>query len=155
MAGSGLGHAQAYALLQGEMPGTGVTGVLDFIDHQVSANSGSISVRARFANADLHLLPGNYARLGIVLGPDRQALVLPQAMIETDQQGEFVYALDKNHLAHRRNLVTVALPGEEKEIITGLQAGEHIVVSGGAQVSEGQHVLIQKNTQPGKTGVSK
>lgn len=138
-----LSHTRTYALLQGEDAGKGEFGVLDFIDHQVNAASGTISVRAKFNNADHHLVPGFYVRLGILLGPDRDALVLPVTQIASDQQGEFVYVLDTNQIVRRRNLVTALLSGEDREIISGLNAGERIVISGVGTIVDGQQVLIK------------
>jgi RND family efflux transporter MFP subunit len=138
---SGVGRAVVHALLQGEsLPGE--TGVLDFIDHQVNQTTGTISLRGRFDNKDLHLVPGFYAKLVIEVGSDRDALVLPRAVILNDQEGDHVFVLGADKLAHRRNLTTAALPNEETEVLTGLNGGDPVIVAGGNKLSDGQPVQV-------------
>jgi RND family efflux transporter MFP subunit len=144
----GVGHAVVHARLQGE-PEPGEPGVLDFIDHQVNPTSGTVQVRGRFDNPSYHLVPGFYAKLSIDVGPPRDALVLPSAVIQSDQQGEFAFVIGEDHRAHRRNLSTAPLPGEEKEILSGLKAGEQVIVKGGNKLTDGQAVLIAATEQAG------
>ena len=144
----GVGHAVVHARLQGE-PEPGESGVLDFIDHQVNPTSGTVQVRGRFDNPSYHLVPGFYAKLSIDVGPPREALVLPSAAIQSDQQGEYAFVIDEDHRAHRRNLSTAALPGEEKEILSGLKAGEQVIVKGANKLTDGQAVLIAGAEQAG------
>lgn len=134
---SGVGSTVVTATLQGEQQ-PGETGVLDFLDHQVGQSSGTIALRGRFRNRDLHLIPGLYARLEIELGTPRSALVVPQAVVQSDQQGDFVYVVGPDQHALRRKIITAALPAEEREVLNGLRFGERVVVAGYARISEGQ-----------------
>ena len=133
---SGVGRAVVHALLQGDEP-PGETGVLDFVDHQVNQTTGTISVRGLFANADRRLIPGFYAKLVIDVGPDRQALVLPRSVVQTDQEGDYVFTVDDGHRAHRRAVTIAPLPSETVEVLGGLAAGDPVVVEGGAKLFEG------------------
>ncbi len=137
----GVGHAVVHARLQGD-EGAGEVGVLDFIDHQVNSSSGTVQLRGRFDNGNYHLLPGFYAKLTIDVGPDRDALVLPSALVQSDQQGDFVFVVGEDNRARRRNLTTSPLPGEEKEIVKGLMPGERVVTRGGNKLSDGEPVEI-------------
>lgn len=144
----GVGKTVVYARLQGDS-GQGEAGILDFIDHQVNQSSGTVQLRGRFTNHDYHLLPGFYAKLVINLGPDRDALVLPSSVVESDQEGDYVFVIGEDQRAHRRNLTTSVLPGETKEVLTGLAAGDRVVVRGGNKLSDGQSVQV---TAPGQAG---
>jgi RND family efflux transporter MFP subunit len=144
----GVGRAVVHARLQGDA-GAGEVGVLDFIDHQVNPTSGTVQLRGRFDNSDYHLVPGFYAKLTIDVGPDRDALVLPSALIQSDQQGEFVFVVSEDNHAHRRNVSTSPLPGEEKEIVSGLTPGERVVVRGGNKLTDGEPVQIIASGQAG------
>ncbi len=136
-----VGRAVVHARLQGDS-GPGEEGVLDFIDHQVNQTTGTLQVRGRFQNGTRHLIPGFYAKLAIDVGPERQAVVLPSAIVKADQQGEFVFLIGDDKHAHRRNIVTAQLPGEYKEIVSGLKPGDQVVTEGANMLSEGQTVQI-------------
>jgi RND family efflux transporter MFP subunit len=126
------------ATLQGEDP-TPEHGVLDFIDRQVLPGTGTLAVRGRFANRDGRLLPGYYARLSIDLGQPREALLVPRAAILSDQQGDFVHVAEGD-LARRRGVQTRAARGEFKEVLSGLKAGELLIVGGTTKVADGRAV---------------
>ena len=140
--------AKVFARLQGES-GDGEPGVLDFIDHQVNQTSGTVQVRGRFDNRDLHLVPGFYAKLTIEKGSERDALLLPRELVLSDQQGEYVFVVGTDGLAHRKNVTTVLLPGEQKEVTSGLAAGERVVDKGANRLTDGQAVEV---VDPGQAG---
>jgi RND family efflux transporter MFP subunit len=144
----GVGRSVAYAQLQGET-GRGEAGVLDFVDHQVTQAGGSVGVRARFANADRRLLPGFYARLTLDPGASRRALTVPDAAILSDQQGEFLYVVDKEGVARRRNVRTADLPGRLREVLAGVRERENVVVSGNDRLADGNAVTVADRVEPG------
>lgn len=138
-AGQGVAErVPVQATLQGEDQ-TPELGELDFIDRQVLPGTGTLAVRGRFANGDGRLLPGYYAKLAIDLGQPREALLVPQAAILNDQQGDFVYVAEGD-LARRRGVQTRAARGEFREVLSGLKAGELLIVSGGTKVADGRAV---------------
>jgi RND family efflux transporter MFP subunit len=141
-----VGRAVVFARLQGDS-GKGEQGVLDFIDHQVNPTTGTVQLRGRFANKDYHLLPGFYAKLTIEVGPDREALVLARSVIENDQQGDYVFVVGDDNHAHRRNVSSALLPGEDKEVLSGIKAGDRVVVEGANKLSDGEPVQIVSANQ--------
>ena len=149
-AASGVGRLAVHAQLQGES-GTKETGVFDFIDHQVTQSSGTVALRGRFANANRHLVPGFYAKLIIDLGAERQIVALPRTVLLSDQGGEFVFVVGSDNLARRRNITTAPLPGEGKEITSGLSAGERVVVVGQGKLTDGHAVRVSAPGKPGAT----
>jgi len=121
--------------LQGEDQ-TPEQGELDFIDRQVMPGTGTLAVRGRFANRAGRLLPGYYAKLTIDLGQPREALLVPRAAILNDQQGDYVYVAEAD-LARRRGVETRAARGEFREVLSGLKAGELLIVGGTTKVADG------------------
>ena len=141
----------ASATLQGQTA-VADTGVVDFIDHVVNASTGSVPVRARFANRERRLLPGFYARLVIDLGRDRQALVLKRSWLLNDQEGSYVLTLGAGQTAQRLNLKVSPLGnGERVEVLEGLTGGEALIVEGHTRVKPGQEVKVQA-ARPGNAG---
>lgn len=157
---SGVDTAVVHAQLQGQSAPS-ESGVLDFIDQQVGQTSGTIALRGRFPNTDHGLLPGLYAKLIIDLGDKRSALVLDNDVLQDDQQGSYVYVVDKTadgkgDVARRRTVEVRALPGEESsEVSKGLVAGERVVVAGQTKLKDGQAVVASSTQTSGSTHADK
>ena len=140
------------ARLQSETPVTEI-GVLDFVDHTVGGTSGTIALRGKFANQNYRLFPGLYAQMSVQLGPDRPALTLPRDLVLSDQQGEYVFIVDADSRAKRRNIRTNNLPANLKEVLSGLSAGEQVVSVGYNKLSDGQAVkaMADNTSEPAAT----
>ena len=127
------------------------TGILDFVDHLVGSTSGTIAVRGKFPNKDFRLFPGLYVQLSVQLGPDRSALALPRDLVLSDQQGDYVFVVGEDSRAKRHNIRTADLPGNLKEVLSGLSAGEKVVSIGYNKLSDGQAVkTLTDNTATSK-----
>jgi RND family efflux transporter MFP subunit len=133
------------ARLQGEVNAS-ETGILDFVDHLVGSTSGTIAVRGKLPNKDYRLFPGLYVQLSVQLGPDRAALVIPRNLALSDQQGDYVFVVGDDNRAKRRNIRTNDLPGNLKEVLSGLSAGEKVVSIGYNKLSDGQVIKTQAET---------
>jgi RND family efflux transporter MFP subunit len=144
-----VGKVPVRAALQGET-GYPRTGILDFIDYTLNASTGSIQLRASFPNRDLSLIPGLYARVSIDTGPPRPALLVPVASIQSDQQGPFVYVLDTGDIVRRRTIVAGAQFDSMRELVSGVAAGDRIVVDGIVNIRDGTPALPKPATP--KTG---
>lgn len=140
-ASSPVGRVAVQAKLQGEASAV-EHGVLDFIDRQLSPGTGTLAVRARFSNAQQHLVPGYYAKLVINFGRPREALLVPRSAVLSDQQGEYVYVADGG-VARRRAVQTVPAPGESREVVRGLQAGDALIIAGSTKVVPDGAVQVQ------------
>ena len=123
-------------------------GALDFVDHVVGGTSGTVALRGKFANQNYRLFPGLYAQLSVQLGPDRPALALPRDLVLSDQQGDYVFVVDADNRAKRRNIRTNNLPANLKEVLSGLSAGEQVVSAGYNKLSDGQAVKAVADTKP-------
>jgi membrane fusion protein, multidrug efflux system len=120
--------------------GTELEGRLQLIDNQVDAGSGTVRVRAVFANADGKLMAGQFARLRMGQARSEPALVINERAIGTDQNKKFVMVVgDDNKAAYRE--VTLGAAVEGLRIVTnGVAAGERVVVNGLQRVRPGAPV---------------
>jgi multidrug efflux system membrane fusion protein len=115
-------------------------GKVGSIDNRIDTSSGTIRVRAVFDNADGQLLPGLYARIRLGGGAPRDALLIDEKALGTDQDKRFVLVLDKdNHATYREVRVGANLDGL-RVIESGLKSGERIVVNGLQRVRPGDTV---------------
>lgn len=107
-------------------------GVVQFVDSLVNAQSGTVLVKARFANparaAAAQLWPGAFVRTRLSLQALERAVVIPQAAIIQTPKGPIAYAVVDGK-AVRRVLEVIAQAGAEAAV-KGVAAGERIVLDG-------------------------
>ncbi|MFG1376700.1 efflux RND transporter periplasmic adaptor subunit [Xanthobacter autotrophicus] len=123
--------------------GAPAEGRMQLVDNQVDVRTGTVRVRARFANADGRLLPGQFARLEMGQPVSEPALLVSERAVGTDQDKKFVFVVDAANTAVWRE-VTLGAPVDGLRVVTsGLKAGERIVVNGLHRVRPGAPVTPQ------------
>lgn len=106
------------------------SGQVDFIDNHLNADTGTLQLRARLPNPNGQLRPGQFARILMPIENLKQALMVDEKAVLTDQDRRFVYVVDEQNRTSRRQVVPGRRAGELLVIREGLQAGERIVVNG-------------------------
>ncbi len=112
-------------------------GKLQLIDNQVDARSGTIRVRAVFANPDGKLIPGQFARLQMGAAKAGEVLLINERAVGTDQDKRFVMVVDAQNKAQWREVKLGASVNGLRIVSEGLAAGERIVVGGLQRVRPG------------------
>jgi multidrug efflux system membrane fusion protein len=117
--------------------GARARGQLQFIDNKIDARSGTIRVRARFANGDGHLIPGQFARLRLGQAAPEALLLVDERAVGTDQDKKFVLVVGADDRAGFR-AVTLGRAVDGLRVVTsGLSGGERIIVNGLQRVRPG------------------
>ena len=114
-------------------------GRLHFVDSAVDAASGTVRVKALFANADQALWPGAYATVQLALQSLPGALVIPQATIVQGARGTAVFVVDEQAVAALRP-VKVLQPLGTDAAVSGLRPGEKVVLDGRQNLRPGMRV---------------
>jgi RND family efflux transporter MFP subunit len=123
-------------------------GRLRFVDNAVDAASGTVRVKAEFDNPDERLWPGAFVTVRLAARTLKDAVVVPQAAIITAPRGRIVYVVDAaNKVAPRP--VEIVYPFGEDAVVSGLQAGERIVVEGRQNVRPGAAVIERAPPESG------
>lgn len=123
--------------------GASATGKLSFIDNTVDTTTGTIRMKATFANDDDALWPGQFMQVVLTLGQQPDALVVPSEAVETGQNGAYVFVLGADNTVSRRE-ITVGRPvGDDVVIDEGLHAGEKVVTHGQLRLLPGAKVSVQ------------
>ena len=115
-------------------------GRLQLIDNQVEAQTGTVRVRAVFANADGALMPGQFARLRLGQVQAGKALLVDERSIGTDQDKKFVMVVGPDDVVAYRAVTLGAVVGNLRIVAQGLSEGERIVVNGLQRVRPGARV---------------
>lgn len=118
----------------------GSVGYLDFADQSVDPSTGSQTLRARFANPDRQVLPGQFVRGRIMVGTRLGGISVPERAVQIAPEGASVMVVGKDDTVIQR---TVELGGQSNGqwvIGSGLKPGERVIVDGWQKVQPGQKV---------------
>lgn len=116
-------------------------GRLEFTGVQVNPGTGAVTLRAVLPNPDGLLMPGMYVRAELEAGVNAQALLVPQQAVSRDPAGNAsVLLVGQGDKLEKRRIVTGVADGNRWEVLSGLTAGEHVVVDGVQHARVGQQV---------------
>ncbi len=119
------------------------TGELTFIDNAVDETTGTILLKATFANVDESLWPGQFVNVSLILTHRPDAIVVPSPAIQTGQQGNFVYIV-KQDLTVALQPVTVGTTTDGETVVeAGVQAGDRVVTDGQLRLTPGTKVDLK------------
>jgi multidrug efflux system membrane fusion protein len=140
------GSAQVRVKADGDA-GPPITGQVVFVDSAVDSATGTIQLKARFANPDHRLWPGQYVQ--VVLSPrdEAEAISVPSPALQTGQDSRFVMILKPDGVAERRNVQLVRVTGDRVVVTGNLKAGEKVIVDGAQRVTTGTKA-VERAPQP-------
>jgi multidrug efflux system membrane fusion protein len=118
-------------------------GRLEFVDNQFDTGTGSVRLRAVFANEDRSMAPGLFARVQVGGGDARKELLISDRAVGTDQGYKFVYVVDAQGKAEQRQVTLGPVVDGLRVVRSGLKPGEHVVVNGLQRVKPGAPVKAQ------------
>src|SRR5688572_6464924 len=110
--------------------GTALTGPIDFVDNGVGAQTGTLKVRARLANADGRLLPGSVVKVAFRYGTAEDATVVPELAIGTDQGARYVLVAGADGTIEYRPVSLGAKSGTWRIVSDAVRPGDQIVLPG-------------------------
>jgi len=117
-------------------------GKIDFVDNQVNASTGTIRARAVFPNPEQLIAPGMFARVRLI-GEEKEALLIPERAIGTDQSDKYVYVINDQNIAEFRKVKPGVMAEGLRAIEDGLKPGERVVVDGLLRVRPGSPVRVK------------
>ncbi len=126
-------------------------GKVTFVDNAVNPQTGTILLKATFANDDEALWPGQFVNVTAVLGMRSDAVVAPATAVQRSQQGAFVYVLKADDTAELRPVVVGPADAAEAIILQGLRPGETVITEGQLKVIPGAKVQVKNSRGPAGT----
>jgi len=112
-------------------------GHLQLVDNQVDARSGTVRVRAVFANREGGLMPGQFARMRMGQAKTESALMVSERAIGTDQNKKFVMVVGADSKAIYRDVALGPFVDGLRVVTNGLNPGERVIVNGLQRVRPG------------------
>jgi len=117
-------------------------GVLQTVDNQIDTATGSIKLRAQFANAEEQLFPNQFVNIRLRVRSLANATIIPAAAVQRASFGTFVYAVNSNNTVTIKRIALGPAEGERVSIASGLDGSERIVLEGVDDLTEGAKVDI-------------
>ena len=128
--------------------GKTVEGPLTFLENTVDSATGTLALKATFANAGLELWPGAAVDVVLQMGVDQKALVIPDAAVQTGQNGSYTFVVGKDGRAELRPIEVLRSTGKLALIRSGLALNEQVVVDGQVRLRHGIKVAIKGAADP-------
>jgi multidrug efflux system membrane fusion protein len=120
---------------------------VDFISNAVDARTGTIELRATFANPDLRFVPGELIDVGVRLETLTQAVFVPHEAVNVGQAGPFIFVVGSDNKAEMRPVQVAYEDAVITVLSSGLKAGERVVTDGQLRLSPGTPVSIVGNAE--------
>ncbi len=105
-------------------------GTMDFVDNTVNPATGTIRGRAVLPNPDGALTPGLFARVRLLGASPREALLIHDQAVLTDQDRKYVYVVAEGNQAMRKDIVLGEAIDGLRVVESGLAAGDKVIVNG-------------------------
>lgn len=118
-------------------------GELSFIDNAVDETTGTLEVKARFANEDRALWPGRFVDVAVTLTTEPDAIVVPAPAVQTGQNGQYVFVVREDRTVEMRPVDMTRTLNNEAVIRAGLAVGEMVVTDGHMQLAPGVKVDLK------------
>jgi multidrug efflux system membrane fusion protein len=120
-------------------------GILQVVDNQVDQTTGTVRMKAEFANAGLQLWPGQFVNVRVLIDTLKQVVVIPTPAVQRGPNGTFAYVVQQDQRVALRP-VTVGLQTETAAVISeGIDPAERIVTTGFARLKDGARVSIARD----------
>ena len=124
-------------------------GTLKFSGVAVNQGTGTVTLRAVFANPEHLLLPGMYVRAVLELASDDKAILIPQKAVTRSASGVTSVLVVVNGKVEQRVLTIDRAVGNQWWVSAGLNAGDQVIIEGGQKVRVGAEVLAQNSEARG------
>jgi multidrug efflux system membrane fusion protein len=124
-------------------------GILAFVDNTVDRSTGTIKLKAEFANTDRRLWPGQFVNVALTLATQGDAVVVPSEAVQVGTEGQQVFVVKEDKQVEMR-AVTVARTLEGEAVIAkGLSPGEVVVREGQFLLGPGSRIEIKEVAKSG------
>jgi multidrug efflux system membrane fusion protein len=119
------------------------SGRITFVDNQVDQTTGTIRIKATFANSNRRLWPGQFVNVRVRLATDARAVVVPSVAVQAGPQGQYVYVVKNDQTVEMRPVVVMRTAGQETVVKEGVKPGETVVLDGQLRLVPGSRISVK------------
>jgi multidrug efflux system membrane fusion protein len=117
-------------------------GTLYAINNQMTTSTGTVTLRASFANDDEALFPNEFVNVQLLVDTLHQAVLVPTAAVLSGAPGNYVYLVNKDDTAAVHKVTLGPSDGKNTVIASGLEAGASVVIDGTDRLSDGAKIKV-------------
>jgi multidrug efflux system membrane fusion protein len=121
-----------------------IAGKLSFIDNSADMSTGTIKLKAEFANADKRLWPGQFVNVVLTLYEQKDALVTPATSLQNGPNGPYVFVVKPDLTVELRDVKVARTEGDDVVVASGLSPGDTVVTVGQLRLAPGMRVAPGK-----------
>jgi multidrug efflux system membrane fusion protein len=134
------GKTLSVEALDREAANTLATGRLLTIDNQIDVTTGTVKIKAEFANSDGALFPNQFVNIKLRVETVRGVTLLPAAAIQRGSQGTFVYVVKADRSVDLRPVTLGTSAGDQVAVRQGVTVGTQVVIDGADKLRQGARV---------------
>jgi multidrug efflux system membrane fusion protein len=132
------------------------TGTLYAVSNQMATATGTVTLRATFANDDEALFPNEFVNVKLLVDTLQKAVLVPTPAVQSGAPGDYVYLVNANQTVSVHKVTQGPSDGKNTVILSGLTAGQMVVTDGMDRLSDGAKIKIAapKSAAPAAAGSS-
>ena len=124
------------------------SGELTTLDNQIDPATGTLKLKATFANADDSLFPNQFVNVRLNIAEKAGAVTIPQDAVQYGSEGTYIYVVENNK-AQLKVLELGVVDNGQVEVRKGLNAGDQIVLEGLDRLRPGRDVEVVQSSKQG------
>ena len=117
-------------------------GVLGLVNNEILQTTGSIQLKANFANKSHKIWPGQLVNARLLVDTRHDGLTVPAAVVQQGSKGPYAYVVDPDSTVAIRPIKVAQISDGQALIDSGLKADEQVVVDGQYKLQPGTHVTV-------------
>lgn len=117
-------------------------GTLLALDNQLNTGTGTINIKAKFANEQQELFPNQFVNVNLELGVRKNAIVVPTVAVQLGKVGNYVYTVGDDSTVSLAKVKTGPASGNNTIIEDGLKPGQRVVIDGVDKLRDGAQVKV-------------
>jgi len=131
------------------------TGTLYAISNQMTTSTGTVTLRATFANDDEALFPDEFVNVEMLVDTLRGAVLIPTPAVLSGSPGDYVYLVNADQTVSVHKVTLGPSDGKNTAILAGLEVGDTVVVDGTDRLSDGAKISVSTPTAATQTPAGK
>ncbi len=118
------------------------TGELLTIDNQIDPTTGTVKLRAQFANNDYQLFPNQFVNIDLLINTLLKATIIPTAAVQHGVNGDYAYVYNANQTVSLKSIVTGIASGDNTVVKSGITPAQQVVIEGADKLTDGAKVSV-------------
>jgi multidrug efflux system membrane fusion protein len=123
-------------------------GALAVIDNVIDQTTGTVKLKATFANSDRALWPGQFVNARLLVDTRRNGIAVPAAVVQRGPQGTYAFVIKPDQTVEMRSITVEQVQDGVALIADGLRPGERIVIDGQYRLQPGSKVAPSERGKP-------